>query len=145
MDERLTLAASELQLAAENLSAALLVAENGLFRNAVADLYYAAFHTVVALLVFHGIETSSHDGIQTMFGLHFIKPGIVDRNAGKYLGALYHARLTADYKGYLDLDRSDYEEAAGQARLILTTVAAYLREHAPELSLAAIEGPLKKF
>lgn len=144
MDERLRLAEAELQLAAENLSAAILVAENGLYRNAVTDLYYAAYHAVVALLALQGIETSSHDGVQAMFGLHFVKPGVVDKNAGKYLGNLYHARLTADYKGFVDLDRSDYEEAARQAKLVLGAAAGHLRQQAPELPLAPVEALLPK-
>ena len=138
MDEKLKLAETELQLAAENLAAAALVAENGLFRNAVTDLYYAAYHAVVALLCAHGIETSSHDGVQATFGLHFVKPGVVDKNAGKHLGNLYHARLTADYKGYVDLDRSDYADAARQARVVVQAVILQIRLHFPQLDAARL-------
>ncbi len=144
MDEKLKLAEAELQLAAENLAAAMLVAANSLYRNAVTNLYYAAYHSVVALLAVHGIETASHDGVQTMFGLHFVKPGVVDKNAGKHLGNLYHARLTADYKGYVDLDRTDYEEAAQQAKVVLQAATDYLRKHVPTLDLSAVETQLAK-
>ncbi len=139
MDEKLKLAETELQLAAENLAAAALVAGNGLYRNAVTSLYYAAYHAVVALLAAHGIETSSHDGVQAMFGLHFVKPGVVDKNAGKHLGNLYHVRLTADYKGYVDLDRTDYDDAARQARIVVQAAAHYLRQHVPQLDLTRLE------
>lgn len=144
MDEKLKLAETELQLAAENLAAAALVAENGLFRNAVTDLYYAAYHAVVALLAAHGIETSSHDGVQAMFGLHFVKPGVVDKNAGKHLGSLYHARLTADYKGYVDLDRGDYAEASAQAEIVVQAAILHLRQHFPQLDLARLETLLAR-
>ena len=144
MDEKLKLAETELQLTAENLAAATLVAQHGLYRNAVTDLYYAAYHAVVALLAAHGIETSSHDGVQTMFGLHFVRAGVVDKNAGRLLGNLYHARLTADYKGYVDLDRGDYDEAAQQAGTVVRAVAQYLRQHFPQLDLARLESLLAK-
>ncbi|MBI4987899.1 MAG: HEPN domain-containing protein [Rhodocyclales bacterium] len=140
MDEKLKLAEAELQLVAENLAAARLVADNRLYRNAVTDLYYAAYHAAVALLAAHGIETASHDGVQTQFGLHFVKTGALDKNAGKYLGNLYHARLTADYKGYVDLDRSDYEEAARQARQVVEAVSGFLDQHFPSLDLNRIRA-----
>ena len=144
MDEKLKLAETELQLAAENLAAATIVAHNGLYRNAVKDLYYAAYHAVVALLADHGIETSSRDRVQAMFGLHFVKAGVVDKNAGKLLGNLYHARLTADYKGYVDLDRGDYAEAAQQAGAVVRAATQYLRQHFPQLDLDRLESLLAK-
>ena len=138
MDEKLKLAEAELQLAAENLAAAALVAGNQLYRNAVTDLYYAAYHAVVALLAAHGIETASHDGVQAQFGLHFVKTGALDKNAGKFLGNLYHARLTADYKGYVEVDREDYEEAAKQAKVVVEAVAGYLARQFPALDCTRI-------
>lgn len=144
MDEKLKLAEAELQLAAENLAAAVLVEGGGFHRNAVANLYCGAYHAVVALLAIHGIEAATHDGVQTMFGLHFVKPGEVDKNAGKFLGHLRHAGLTADYKAYLDLDRSDCDDAATQARLVVGEVARYLRQHMPQLPLTSIDAALAK-
>ena len=94
----------------------------------------------MALLAVHGIEAASHDGVQAQFGLHFVKTGALDRNAGKYLGKLYHARLTADHKGYVDLDRVDYEEAARQARLVVVAVSDYLARHFPSLELNAVRA-----
>jgi len=145
MDEKLKLAEVELQLVAENLAAARLVADNRLFRNAVTDLYYAAYHVVVALLAAHGIETASHDGVQTQFGLHFVKTGALDKNAGKFLGNLYHARLTADYKGYVEVDRSDYEEAARQATVVVEAVTGYLAQQFPALDLTRIQALIARF
>lgn len=145
MDEKLKLAEAELQLAAENLAAAALVADNRLYRNAVTDLYYAAYHVAVALLAAHGIETASHDGVQSQFGLHFVKTGAIDKNAGKFLGNLYHARLTADYKGYVELDRSDYEDAAKQAKVVVEAVIGYLAQQFSTLDLTRIRALIAKF
>jgi uncharacterized protein (UPF0332 family) len=137
VDEKLTLAQSELALAEENLAAARLVAPAGLFRSAISNLYYAAHHTVSALLAAHGLEAVSHEGVQTQFGLHFVKPGAVDARAGKYLGNLLHARLTADYKGYVELGQDDFEQAAAQAKLVITAVLDYV---APRFAALAVDG-----
>jgi uncharacterized protein (UPF0332 family) len=138
--EELKLAEAELQLVAENLAAARLLAENRLYRNAVTDLYYAAYHAAVALLAVHGIEAASHEGVQAQFGLHFVKTGALDKNAGKDLGSLHHARLTADYKGYIELDREDYEAAAKQARQVIVAVSGYLAQNFPTLELGRVRA-----
>lgn len=100
---------------------------------------------MVALLAAHGIETASHDGVQTQFGLHFVKSGAIDRNAGKFLGNLYHARLTADYKGYVELDRSDYEDAARQAKVVIEAVTGYLTQQFPALDLTRMRALIARF
>lgn len=142
MDERLSLAEAELQLAAENLTAARLVAAGGLYRNAIGDLYYAAYHAVVAVLAAHGIATASHEGVQTMFGLHFIKPGAIDRHAGKYLGNLHHARLTADYKGFVPVEADDHAEARAQACFVVQVCVDYLAGQFPGLPVGAVRQVL---
>jgi uncharacterized protein (UPF0332 family) len=139
VDEKLTLAQSELRLAAENLAAAPLLARAGFFRVGISNLYYAAHHAVSALLAAHGLEAGSHEGVQTQFGLHFVKPGALDARAGKYLGNLLHARLTADYKGYIDLDSDDYAQAAAQAKLIIASVTEYLGPRFPELEIGRVQ------
>jgi uncharacterized protein (UPF0332 family) len=126
VDAKLSLAQSELRLAAENLAAVPLLADATLYRGAISNLYYAAHHTVSALLAASGLEAGTHDGVQTQFGLHFVKPGAVEARAGKLLGQLLHARLTADYKGYVELEREDYEQAVAQAKLVIAAVVDHL-------------------
>lgn len=138
MEEKLTLAQTELRLAEENLAAAQLVAQAALYRSAISNLYYAAHHTVSALLAAHGLEAATHEGVQSQFGLHFVKPGAIAAQAGKALGNLLHARLTADYKGYIDLDRDDYAQAAAQAKLVVDAVVQYLGPRFSDLDLERV-------
>ncbi|MCD8387559.1 MAG: hypothetical protein LUD17_11825 [Bacteroidales bacterium] len=42
-------------------------------------MYYACFYAAIALLLSRGIETKSHEGVQRMLGLHFIKPGLIGK------------------------------------------------------------------
>jgi uncharacterized protein (UPF0332 family) len=142
VDEKLKLAQAELRLAEENLAAAPLVARAGLYRVAISNLYYAAHHAVCALLVAHGFEAATHEGAQTQFGLHFVKPGALDARAGKDLGNLLHARLTADYKGYVELDGDDYAQAAAQAKRVVGAVAGYLAPRFADLPLERVRALL---
>lgn len=140
MDEKLTLAAASPRLAEEDLAVALLAGRAGLYRNAISSLCYVAHHADSALLAAHGLEARTREGVQTRFGLHFVEPGAIGTRAGKYLGTVLHARLTADYKGYVDLDREAFAQASAQAKRVVTAVADHLDRHFPDVSVACIRG-----
>lgn len=61
--------------AVEAFEEALILAENKRWNAVVNRLYYACFYAVAALLPANGIETQTHDGARTQFGLHFVKTG----------------------------------------------------------------------
>lgn len=148
MDENLSLAAAELELAAQALRAAQLLERNQLPRAAVAQSYYAALHGINALLVAHGLRPSSHEGAQTLFGLHFVKPGAVDAEHGRRFARLYAQRLIADYKGVVELGGHDAAQSLADARPLLEVVAAQLRSvalpgSALQRQLDALLGLLK--
>lgn len=69
--------------AEETFEEALILAENGKWNAVVNRLYYACFYAVIALLLKNKIETQSHEGARTQFGLLFIKTGRIDRENGK--------------------------------------------------------------
>jgi|GEM_PF-383560 len=127
MDENLSLAAAELDLAAQALRAAHLLEGNRFARAAVAQAYFAALHGINALLAAHGMRPSSHDGAQTLFGLHFVKPGAVDAEHGRRFARLYAQRLIADYKGVVELDDDDAARALADVRALLAAVGTQLR------------------
>ena len=60
-----------------------LLADNDRWNTAINRLYYASFYAVIALLIKNGIETQTHDGVRTQFGLQFVKTGIIDKKFGK--------------------------------------------------------------
>jgi len=73
--------------------------------NATVNLFFALEHLVKSLLAGVGMEASSHEGVKTLFSLHFIKPGAVPPKIGRYLGNLYDRRITAEYS---PLRRSEF-------------------------------------
>jgi predicted nucleotidyltransferase len=87
-DGRLLLAQRELDEAAREWAAAELLASQGYFRQAVTRTYFAAFHSVQGLLSVHGLQASTHEGVQRLFGLHFVMPGVLPKEAGRALSAL---------------------------------------------------------
>lgn len=67
------------------------------YDGAVSRAYYAAFHFACTLLLTKGLEARSHQGVQRLFHLHFIRTGLFQGNVGVLLSHAQKAREEADY------------------------------------------------
>ena len=81
--------------------------ENQLWNTAVNRLYYACYYAVIALLVSKEIKAQSHAGVRQMFGLHFVKKGLVDKELGRYFSNIFDKRLTGDYDDFIEYEKDD--------------------------------------
>jgi hypothetical protein len=104
-DARLLLAQRELDETAGEWAAAGLLASQSFFRQAVTRAYFAAFHAAQGLLAAHGMNASTHEAVQRVFGLHFVMPGLLSKDAGRALSALQARRHEADYRLLVDVDQ----------------------------------------
>lgn len=89
--------------------------ENKFWNTAINRMYYACFYAVGALLINHGIRTSSHKGARQKFGQLFVKTGKVDRSLAKHYADLFVKRSKGDYNDFFD-----YDEVAATNLLPLT-------------------------
>jgi uncharacterized protein (UPF0332 family) len=92
------------QRAAESFDEALIMAENQRWNAVVNRLYYSCFYAVIALLLKNNIETQTHDGARTQFGLSFVKTGKIDKKFGKLFTKLFDYRQKGDYGDLYDYD-----------------------------------------
>lgn len=76
----------------ETFEEAQILAKEERWNAVINRLYYASFYAVIALLLKHNIETQSHDGARTQFGLNFIKTGKIDVEFGKLFSKLFDYR-----------------------------------------------------
>ncbi len=106
----------------EALEDAKLLAENERWNTAVNRLYYASFYAVIALLIKNGIETQTHDGVRTQFGLQFVKTGIIDKKFGKLFSKLFDYRLKGDYGDLFDFDKDIVEPLFEDVELLINTI-----------------------
>ena len=90
----------------ESFDDALILMERGKWNTVVNRLYYSCFYAVIALLLKDGIETQSHDGARTQFGLHYIKSGKIDKKYGKLFTKLFDFRQKGDYGDLYDYDEN---------------------------------------
>lgn len=94
--------ADELLHAEEALRAARALVDLGLFRDAVSRAYYAVYHATLALLLTQDLEPSTHSGVVTLLGLHFVKPGKIPASMAATLRRIQGYREAADYtRGFI--------------------------------------------
>jgi uncharacterized protein (UPF0332 family) len=104
---RIDNARAEFEASREALSAADALLSAGLLRSAVSRLYYGMLHLVRALILRKGFDPRSHEGAETLFALHFVRPGVVDLRFGKLFAHLQRFREQADYGPLLALSAED--------------------------------------
>lgn len=85
------------QRAEESFDDALILLEKKKWNAIINRLYYSCFYAVIALLLKNNIETQTHEGARTQFGLRFVKNGI--RNMANYLLNC----LITDKKGIMEM------------------------------------------
>ena len=103
-------AEAEMQRAAEALGEARLLCDAERWGGAVSRAYYALFHAVKALLVSQGLEPKTHQGVETLFGQHFIKAGLVELEWAAHFVRLQRYREQADYGPVLGLSGPDVRQ-----------------------------------
>lgn len=91
-----------LQRANETIQEIEVHIKHKLWNTAVNRMYYACFYAVGALLIKHGIETSSHAGARQKSGQLFVKSGQVDRTMTKFYTKLFEKRNKGDYNDFYD-------------------------------------------
>jgi len=89
----------------ETLKEAETMMENQFWNASVNRIYYACFYAVSGLLLNKGVDTTTHKGIRQMFGLHFVQPGIVAKEYGKFFSDLYDRRQSGDYDDFITFDK----------------------------------------
>ncbi len=112
----------EIEAGLEALKAARALVEEGLYRSAMSRAYYALFHHVKALLYTQGFEPRSHEGLEHLFGLHFVKSGRVDPSSAKLLARLQKYREQSDYGLVTAFTRKDVEQELAEIDLFLQTI-----------------------
>ena len=79
------------------LSTAQQALNIGDYDSCVSRCYYAMFFMAEAALLTKNLSASSHKGVISLFGKHFVKTEIFDRDLGKALNDAYDKRLVGDY------------------------------------------------
>jgi len=112
--------------ARETFNEVRLHVENKLWNTAVNRLYYACYYAVIALLIEKDIKAQTHSGVRQMFGLHFVKSGLIDKDSGKFYTDIFDMRQTGDYDDYIDFEKEDVLDMIGPANELISKIEILL-------------------
>lgn len=96
-EEGRLLAEDELRRAVEELRVAKVLYENDFYYKSVASAYYTIYHATKAALLLKGVAPQTHEGVERMFSLYYIKTKEIEVSIGKIIGRLMKMREEADY------------------------------------------------
>ena len=119
---------AELDGAEKTLLEAELLFKNGFFKGAVSRLYYSLLYSIRALLLTKGLEPKSHEGALRLFGLHFVKEGVLETKASHIFSKLMKYREEADYNPAYIFTREDFVELQKEAGELSDKIKRYLKE-----------------
>lgn len=89
--------------------------DNKFWNATVNRIYYSCYYVVSVLLLKKSVETNTHKGIRQMFGLQFVKEGLVTKEDGRFFSDLYDRRQTGDYDDYVSYDEETVMQLYNQS------------------------------
>jgi len=89
--------------------------------------YYAMFFMAEAVLLTKNLTASSHKGVISLFGEHFVKTKILERNLGKALNDAYDKRLVGDYGVGFTVTNEEAEDLLETAQDFVQKLKNYLK------------------
>ena len=127
-EERKKLVEYRIEKARNTLSEIRLHIQNEFWLTAMNRLYYACFYAVSALLLDKGIESKTHSGTKQMFGLHFIKTGIISEESGNFYAVIFNLRQTGDYDDFVNFSEEDVIKLIEPANQLISQIEKLLNK-----------------
>jgi uncharacterized protein (UPF0332 family) len=122
LEDAKLLAHDEFQRAQEEITAAKVLKDNELFFKSVVSSYYAVYHGAKAALLNKGVSPKSHEGIERMFSLYYVKVNLIETDIGRIIGRLMKLREEADYYPETSFNLKDSSEAIEMAERFLENI-----------------------
>ena len=114
--------ALEIEKAHRFLNQAQMVQDMQQWDLAANRYYYACFHAVQALFIHNGLASKTHSGMLSQFGLHFIKPGIIEDRLGGFLTRMEQMREKGDYNCLISINEEELNTIIEPARELVKVI-----------------------
>lgn len=115
-----------MERADEAIDESEILAERGHYNAAVNRLYYSCFYAAQALLLKHRISATTHAGVKSMLGLHFISTGIISVEYGKTFNTLFEKRHSGDYEAFTYCDKALVDDLTPLAKAFVQKIKELL-------------------
>ncbi len=119
---------SLMERAEKYLRSAKILLEVGDYESSVSRAYYAMFYSAQAMLLTKNLSFSSHKGVISAFGEHFIKTDIFPKEMGRELNRAFEKRQIGDYEYTFVISKREAEEILENGKKFVEKIIQYLKE-----------------
>ena len=119
---------SLIERAKKYLKSSKLLLEDGDYESSVSRAYYAMFYSPEALLLTKDLSFSSHGGVVSAFGEHFVKTGIFPKEMGRDLNKAFEKRQLGDYEYTFVIPKDEAEEILEKSKQFVVKIIQYLEK-----------------
>lgn len=127
-----TLCRYRLERAKEDLQAARVNHDSGLFKASINRSYYAIFHGIRAVNILDGFDASKHSSVIAHFNQYFVHTGEFDRGLYKIIDGAYRIREKSDYSDFFTASREDSALQLEHAETFVKAVEEYIKREIME-------------
>jgi uncharacterized protein (UPF0332 family) len=129
MDDRIIdLSRYRMEKAKEDLSAARLLLDSGLFKQSINRSYYSIFHASRALLAYDRLDSRKHSGIISFFNITYIKPGKIDYKYFRIIVSAEEIRNDSDYDDFFTPGREQVVKQIQDAEEFINAIESYIQK-----------------
>ena len=110
------------------MSDARLLQETDRNEAAVNRMYYTAIDAARAAVLIHGEAPSSHAGVKTRFGYHFVRTGLISRPHARTLAEAEAMRNRADYDAFSAFEVAPTTDLLNDVAALISAIRSTLDE-----------------
>ena len=121
------LALYRLERAKEMLDASEENLQSGHLRTSLNRSYYAVFHSMRAVNVLKGFDSSKHSGVIAFFNKTFLKDGILDKSLAKIIKDTSYLREKSDYDDFYIASKEETELQLKNAKIFIQHIEKYIK------------------
>ena len=127
-EERKALVSAKIRRSRETWEETKGIIEYGYWYAAANRMYYACYYMTSALLLKAGQTAHTHGGVIGLFGLNYIKTGIISSELGKFYSQLFELRQSGDYDDWKVVTEEDIKPLLPNAVVFLDTLEDLIRK-----------------
>ena len=104
------------------------ILKEGDYESSVSRTYYAMFYCAQAMLLTKNLSFSSHKGVISAFGEHFVKTGVFPKEMGRELNRAFEKRQLGDYEYTFVISKREAEEMLESGKKFVNEIVQHLKE-----------------
>jgi uncharacterized protein (UPF0332 family) len=117
-----------LKQAEEMLEAAKCNFQIEQYKTALNRAYYAVFHSIRAVNILDGSDSSKHSGVIAYFNHNYLKTEKLDKSLSKIIKSTYYLREKSDYDDFYIASKGEVETQLENAEIFLNEIKKYLEK-----------------